>query len=54
LGAPGRLWVAGEPEGMPALVSKTYRLAGASKNLTLSRTKHGEIPAAAAAWLLKP
>ena len=54
LGAPGRLWVAGEPQGMPALVSKTYRLAGASKNLTLSRTKHGEIPAAAAAWLLKP
>ncbi len=54
LGAPGRLWFAGETNGIPSLLSHAYRLAHAPKNVTLSRAKTDEIPNAAASWLLKP
>jgi len=51
LGAPGKLWIAGEGIEAPALTRKIYQLAGVSKNLTLARSADKETEAAE--WLLK-
>ena len=52
LGAPAKLWLAGEGDQAPRLVKEFYAAAGAAKSLTLF---HGEQPQACEAavqWLL--
>jgi hypothetical protein len=52
LGAPGRLWLAGEEQGIPPLVQKIYGEAGAAYRVVASTARPSEAPTAAATWLL--
>lgn len=52
LGAPTRLWLAGEGTKLPNLIAETYAAAGAQKDATAFDGK-GEKAAAAVEWLLK-
>ena len=52
LGAPGKLWLAGEGTEMPALVKRMYQAAGAEQNLTLAQVDPKQEAAEAVKWLL--
>jgi dienelactone hydrolase len=52
LGAPGRVWLAGEGDQPPPLVKAIYGVAGASQNLTLSAGAGEQLAEAAVQWLL--
>ncbi len=52
LGAPGRLWLAGEQGNVPDLVQAIYEKAGAAYRVTPATAGESEAPAAAVSWLL--
>jgi hypothetical protein len=52
LGAPGRLWLAGEQGGIPELVKTVYGKAGAADHLTASTVPKDQERAAVSDWLL--
>ena len=52
LGAPGKLWLAGEGDDPPNLTASIYREARASDHVTSSAAEGGEIRSAAVEWLL--
>jgi len=52
LGAPGKLWLAGEGAQAPALVGAAYRSAGAEQNLTTFAGEPRQKLASALKWLL--
>jgi dienelactone hydrolase len=52
LGAPAKLWLAGEGEQAPEIVARIYAKAGASHNLKLAQPGATRIDQAAATWLL--
>ena len=53
LGAPGKLWLAGETSTGASLVLDSYKAAGAADNLVLATAKPADVPAAAMEYLLK-
>ena len=53
LGAPGKLWLAGEADKPPALVERVYHHAHADKNIFLSRTDSKGQEAEVVRWLLR-
>jgi dienelactone hydrolase len=52
LGAPGRTWVAGEPDDGNALVPSQYRAANAGKNFTRFTGPPEKVRSAALEWML--
>jgi dienelactone hydrolase len=52
LGAPGRLWLAGEAGGVPDLVKNIYGKASAADHVVASSAEKKEAPEAAVTWLL--
>jgi hypothetical protein len=52
LGAPSKLWVAGEGAEIPALLKRMYQVAGAQKKLTLAQVGPDQRTDAAVNWLL--
>jgi dienelactone hydrolase len=53
LGAPGKLWVAGEGTEAPTMLKRVYQAAGAPQNLTLAKTEAKQAPDEAVQWLLE-
>jgi hypothetical protein len=53
LGAPGKVWIAGETEMSLAMVLGQYRMADAKKNLTSYAGQSAQARTAAVDWLLK-
>jgi hypothetical protein len=53
LGAPVRLWVAGEGDRAPEVMRAVYAKAGAEKNLTLFNGDRQTARQAAIEWLLR-
>jgi hypothetical protein len=52
LGAPGRLWLAGEGKEAPELVTTIYRVAGAKQNVTVYAGAGEGSAEAVVRWLL--
>jgi hypothetical protein len=52
LGAPGKLWLAGESAEGAALTKRIYQAAGAEKNLTLAQAQGQATAEGAVQWLL--
>jgi dienelactone hydrolase len=52
LGAPGKLWLAGEHGQAPALLRQMYEVAGAHKKIASSKAEPARVADAAVNWLL--
>jgi hypothetical protein len=52
LGAPGKLWLAGEGKEAPEPVQTIYMKSGAEKKLTVFNGQKDAMSSAAVAWLL--
>jgi dienelactone hydrolase len=54
LGAPGKLWLAGEGPDGPDLVQTLYRHADAADRIVMAPERAQELESAALAWILEP
>jgi dienelactone hydrolase len=52
LGAPGKLWLAGEEGAVPELVNDIYTLAGAAGRIVIAPGEPRQLDQSAAAWLI--
>ena len=53
LGAPGRLWLAGEGKAAPAVVAAAYQATGARQALTMATPSSASAARAAVRWMLQ-